>query len=572
MEAAGHTPLLQTYTAVIHRLLVPSSPPHLRREGWNLYSHTRAVAYPVPDVFLFSTMILACSSGAHPAPERAIDLFTEMTHDNRLPPSEAAFNGVIRACAREGSQEYYYEALRFMRRMLDDNVMPTRHTFNALLEGAKKHGDLARARWMLVKMVSAGGDASPTEKTLALLLQTYAAYKPESRNRLAAKKVKDAGAVTEKKKAATGGRPANNITDVQDPTALPPSTPSFAPSSTSPSYPASTPSSTQAVIEMLGEASLFYPGPLPTTSAETALEARNLMLQVVEASVLSPPAPSSTTTPDASSSPSSPPTESSMFPSVTPNTFLLNSYLSVLNSHAPFASSVSLFSHAYALLSLPKNSHTYAVMMRRCELVKDTKEGVRVAEKVFEEWLGWRDEKFPEEVGEEGGERKERERWERDRRDGKNASRMWGGMIRTLARYALFPFYLSFLLALITLPLQRSARVRSPRRPQKLRLALPARRPRPGHRPPHAPFPSVLPPGTRPLSPPPAPHSPSLPPLPRNLPLPRRPPTAVPPLPRFEAAASSVGRDGGYEGGGVCHGGGEELSGGVEDGEEGGGE
>ncbi|GAA5828360.1 hypothetical protein JCM11251_006213 [Rhodosporidiobolus azoricus] len=436
MEAAGHTPLLATYTAVIHRLLSPLSPPHLVRSGWDLFAHTRAVAYPVPDTSLFSTMIRACASGAHPAPDRAIDLFTEMTEDNRLPATEAAFNGVIRACSREGSQEYYYEALRYMRRMLDENVEPSRHTFHALLEGAKRHGDLARARWMLVKMVTVGGEAAPTEKTLSLVLQTYAAFRPESRVRNEAgapateRVAPEQGHDAEEFGGGTEERPFAVLEPSQDPTNLASSPPL-----------ASSSSSTQAVIQLLGEASIFYPGPMPTTSAEVVSEARNLMLQVVDASVLSP----SATSPDsANSSPSRPLTpQASMFPDVEPSTFLFNSYLTVLNSHAPLPSSLSFFSHAYAALSppLPKNRFSYELIMRRLELAKNAHGAVGEAKKVFEEWLVWRDQKFtPDcvgakgEVGEDGLDKKELERWIRDRKDGRNASRMWGGLIRILSR------------------------------------------------------------------------------------------------------------------------------------------
>ncbi|GAA5911182.1 hypothetical protein JCM6882_006600 [Rhodosporidiobolus microsporus] len=441
MEAAGHTPLLATYTSVIRRLLSPLSPPHLVRTGWDLYAHTRAVAYPVPDPSLFSTMIRACATGAHPAPERAVDLFTEMTDDNRLPATEAAFNGVIRACSREGSQEYYYEALRYMRRMLDENVEPSRHTFHALLEGAKRHGDLARARWMLVKMVTVGGEAEPTEKTLSLVLQTYAAFKPDSRVRneggaaVAKEASGEAAQVEEDGTPAGRGRLSSTLEPSQDPTRLPSS-----------ASPAGTSSSTQAVIELLGEASIFYPGPMPTTSAEVVAEARNLMLQVVDASVLAPSPSTAAPSSDASSTsppPHSPP-QPSMFPSVEPTTFLLNSYLSVLNSHAPLPSSLSFFSTAYAALSLPKNRFSYELVMRRLELANNKDGAVKAATGVFEEWLRWREAPFAgarsAEGEQEGAEaeatldRKEMERWARDRRDGRNASKIWGGLIRVLSR------------------------------------------------------------------------------------------------------------------------------------------
>ncbi|GAA5875979.1 hypothetical protein JCM1840_006238 [Sporobolomyces johnsonii] len=436
MEAAGYTPLLATYTAVIQRLLSPASPPALVRQGWDLYAHTRLVSHPVPSVELYSTMIQATSHGAHPSPERAIDLFTELTDDNRLPPSELAYNGVIRACAREGSQEYYFEALRFMRRMLDENVAPSRHTFHALLEGAKRHGDLARARWMLVKMVGVGGALAPDQNSLALVFQTYAAYKPESRERRArrTKAESTTAAATPRGEGAADDQPSTRpsavLTPAQDPTTIPPSSSTAGP---------------LAILELLGESSLFYPGPLPKTSAEIIEEAKNLMLQVVGPSVLDSSSPTQA---------SSQPFESRTFPSVRPSTFLLNAYLSILNSHAPFSASVDFFNTAYAALSLPKNRYTFELLMRRSELAKDREEGVRVAKAVFEEWVRWTEERCPAVVEAEERELEESERrrvqeqqseWEKERRNGRNVSKMWGGLIRVLARAFLEPEALALL-------------------------------------------------------------------------------------------------------------------------------
>jgi hypothetical protein len=352
---------------------------------------------------------------------------------------------VLSVRVRGGTQEYYYEALRYMRRMLDDNVLPSRHTFHALLEGAKKHGDLARARWMLVKMVTAGGEVSPTEKTLALVLQTYASYRPEERG--AARKKRMATKQVDGDAATTRPRPSPDLTTAQDPTTLPSSTfdsADVAPSLTDHSSSSSS-SSTQAVIEMLGEASLAYPGPLPQTAAETVTEARNLMLQVVDVSVLSPPSSSSDVV-DAPT-PQRDPSIPSMFTSVEPSTFLLNSYLSVLNSHAPLPSSLSFFNSAYSLLSLPKNRHTFAITMRRLEISQGSdrhkEKAAKEAEGVWEEWLRWKDEEYVEGgVGVGGGEvrdeRREREAWKKERTDGRNTSKMWGGLIRCLAR-CVFP-------------------------------------------------------------------------------------------------------------------------------------
>ena len=432
MEASGHTPLLATYTAVTKRLLSPASPPHLVREGWDLYGHTRLVAYPVPDVSLYSTMIQACAHGAHPSPERAVDLFVEMTDDNKLPPSELAYNGVIRACAREGSREYYYEALRYMRRMLDENVAPSRHTFHALLEGARRHGDLARARWMLVKMIAVGAESTPNETTLALLLQTYAAHKPTSPQTQKAvtamcgvKEVPE-GASSQvaadepaQAEAETRPRPARTLEAKDDPAQLS-------------SRRTGAPTGALRIIELLGEASLFYPGPLPQTSAEVLAEARNLMLQVVDAALGSRSSTSTTSTPSAASS--------SMFPGVEPSTFLLNSYLAVLNSHAPFAAALDYFHHAFAATDVPKNRYSYELIMRRCELARNKEAAVEAAKKVWAEWLVWSATPSPEAAarGElDHGDEDDRKRMNegaQERRNGQHVSKMWGGLIRVLAK------------------------------------------------------------------------------------------------------------------------------------------
>ncbi|GAA6022192.1 hypothetical protein JCM11491_002427 [Sporobolomyces phaffii] len=426
MEALGYTPLAATYTSIVSRLLSPQSPPTLVRKGWDLYAHSRLVSHPVPSVELYATMIQACSRGTHPSPERAIDLFTELTDDNRLPPSELAFNGVIRSCAREGTQEYYYEALRYTRRMLDDNVEPSKYTFHALLEGAKRHGDLARARWMLVKMVGASGKVKPDENTLGLVFQTYASYRPEGGkgNETTARVVKNAVEVTD--------RPSPILKPEQDPANAPIVSRSSA-SSSAPSDDAGP----LALIELLGEASLFYPGPLPKTSAQVLEEAENLMVQIVgrEALGLAPLE-------------SSPDPAPSMFPGVQPSTFLLNAYLSILNSHSTLAASLDFFDTAYRATEVEKNRYSYEVMMKRCELGKASPEVVERAKKVFEEWIKWSDAACPEvtelkarksegepieamEVERVGKLAKE---WDKQRRNGRNVAKMWGGLVRILAK------------------------------------------------------------------------------------------------------------------------------------------
>jgi hypothetical protein len=190
---------MQTYTSLITSLFSTHSSLG-RAQAWDLFSHMRYVAHPEPDVPLYTLMIRACASPISSArssdPLRALDLWTEMTIDHRLPPSLGAYNAIILACARSGSKSYVNEAFRLARQMLDtyrdargDSAFrPDRKTFCALLEGAKRLGDLARARWILAEMINAPnkdeGDAdvdSVNEEVMMHVLHAYAAYRPPFR-------------------------------------------------------------------------------------------------------------------------------------------------------------------------------------------------------------------------------------------------------------------------------------------------------------------------------------------------------------------------------------------------------
>lgn len=423
LEKAGYTPLLETYTVIIRDLLKAKSTPQLVARGWDLYAHTRLVAHPTPDVALFSTMIQACSRGSNPSPERAIDLFTEMTVDNGIPPSEEAYNGVIRACACEGSQESYFEALRFMRQMLDANVNPSKHTFHALLEGARRHGDLARARWMLVKMVEVGGESTPDTNTIGRVFQTYASYKVPikgpTKNAIKKKSSLSSTSSTttsKRSESSTINSNSNRKSSKADPV-------SFA--------------GTQTMLEVMGESSLSYPGPLPQTSEELLAEARVLMLQIVPLSILEIDSPPISAFQQRSN------VNNSLFPSVIPSTFLFNSYLELLAVHAPLPITISFFDHAFETAQVGKNRFTYERMIHQCEMAKNKELGMRTALKTFGEWRDWMGDSekvklskarkvegflIEEEIKVKDG-------------TGKNISNMWGSMIRNLARSV---FFLSF--------------------------------------------------------------------------------------------------------------------------------
>ena len=186
---------MHTYTSVITSLF--SRPSSLARaQAWDIFSHMRYVAHPTPDVLLYTLMIRACANPVtvrySSEPEKALDLWTEMTVDQKLMPTTGAYNAIILACARSGSKEYVNEAFRLARQMLDSHrdargfseFRPDKKTFCALLEGTKRIGDLGRARWILAELVKGAGDnansasAEIDDEVMTHVFHAYAAYKP----------------------------------------------------------------------------------------------------------------------------------------------------------------------------------------------------------------------------------------------------------------------------------------------------------------------------------------------------------------------------------------------------------
>ncbi|KAF7321081.1 hypothetical protein HMN09_00195500 [Mycena chlorophos] len=183
---------MKTYTSIISALY-STNISLARAQAWDLFSHMRYVAHPTPDVVLYTQMIRACaspvSSSRSSDPERALDLWTEMTVEQKLTPTVGSFNAIILACARSGRKLYVNEAFRIAKQMLDSNrdaygnsaYHPDRGTIIALLEGAKRMGDLARTRWILADMVASNitnPDEAVNEEVMMHVFQTYASYVP----------------------------------------------------------------------------------------------------------------------------------------------------------------------------------------------------------------------------------------------------------------------------------------------------------------------------------------------------------------------------------------------------------
>ena len=204
---------IKTYAKVI-KYLFQSRQPKEVQVAWDLFRQMRLVAHPTPSVDLYSQMISACARGQiitdekitrqRAAGETALDLFREMTLAYELRPSVYAFNHTILACAK--TPGLYGEAVRIFRQMLamqdspGNYYTPTEETFNALLAGCVRYGDLGRAKWILSEMlriVRAFSEEAetavdqdtramellvrlPTTHTAIQLLKVYAAYKVPS--------------------------------------------------------------------------------------------------------------------------------------------------------------------------------------------------------------------------------------------------------------------------------------------------------------------------------------------------------------------------------------------------------
>jgi hypothetical protein len=109
---------MSAYSRLIAALFrTPFSLAHM--QAWDLFAHMRYVAHLQPDTLLFTQMIHACALPTPAEPERALDLFTEMTIDRGILPTAGAYNPAILACARSGSKVYVNEAFRLAKEMLD---------------------------------------------------------------------------------------------------------------------------------------------------------------------------------------------------------------------------------------------------------------------------------------------------------------------------------------------------------------------------------------------------------------------------------------------------------------------
>ena len=114
-----------------------------------------------------------------------------MTIERRIEPTVGTYSAVILACARSGAKIYVNEAFRLAKEMLDAHrdargrptFKPDSKIFCALLEAAKRVGDLGRTRWILAEMVRHSdeegvADVEVNEEVMTHVFHAYTAYHP----------------------------------------------------------------------------------------------------------------------------------------------------------------------------------------------------------------------------------------------------------------------------------------------------------------------------------------------------------------------------------------------------------
>jgi hypothetical protein len=304
-------------------------------------------------------MIQACALPTPVEPERALDLFTEMTVDRQIPPTAGAYTAAILVCARSGSKVYVNEAFRLAKEMLDAHrdargrsaFRPDSYTFGALLEGAKRIGDLGRVRWILAEMVEMtqrdpdNGDIIVDERIMTHVFHAYAAYKPPFKRSMAPLTTQTEG-------------------DATSTPALPTEPVDSSPDDLNPSVP----------IETSPEPSFTH---LPPQSrSEVIGEARALFSRIIRSS------------PDPTCSPSGPSSLPAL-PDVHVTPRLLAAYLSVFYAHAPLETAHEMFRKVSAEHGLAKDSLALVEALERCANARRGSERAYVRSFAGDAWQEW---------------------------------------------------------------------------------------------------------------------------------------------------------------------------------------
>jgi len=249
---------------------------------------------------------------------------------------------------------YVSEAFRLAKEMLDAHrdargrcaFRPDSHTFGALLEGAKRIGDLGRVRWILAEMVEMtqrdpeSKDIVVDERIMTHVFHSYAAYRPPFKRSMAP------------------------LTEGNADTSIPTEPVESSPDDIKPSVP----------VEASPEHSFAH---LPPQSrSEVISEARALFSRI------SRPSPDPTSSPsDHRSLPALPDVH------VTPR--LLTAYLSVFYAHAPLETAHEMFRTVFTEHGLAKDALALVEALERCAGARRGSERVYVRSFAKDAWQEW---------------------------------------------------------------------------------------------------------------------------------------------------------------------------------------
>ncbi|KAG8989172.1 hypothetical protein FRB93_003733 [Tulasnella sp. JGI-2019a] len=362
-EEQSLAPAERTYRTLIRALF--SSPPtspmttRYRALGWDLFAHMRYVAHPNPSAETYTAMIRACADATIPSAERALDLFHEMTIDNRLRPTVDAYNAVMLTCARSPKrQEFAHETFRLGKQLLDEyrhmsatspeaaeakrQMRPTLETFKAMLESAKRTGDLARGRWILAELMQARECVD--EQLMGHVFHLYATFKPPFARR----------------QVVLQSQPTNDAT--------------------TPSAPEPLTQDTEEPESMAVAEAEDQPALVPQTRSEVLREADVVFQRVINGMELgSWGDPADEHHPDW------------IFSQVKMTTNLLNAYTAVQCNHGmSLKTAVDTFNTLYVRFQCPTNGQSFTTILERLALPKrgeDRAYAKRAAEGIWKRWI-----------------------------------------------------------------------------------------------------------------------------------------------------------------------------------------
>jgi hypothetical protein len=206
-EGIGEPLPQSSYEIVLEHLGLPSAraqpTAQSRAMARDLFTHMRFAAHPNPHKDLYTVMIKICADPNDPQPERARDLFIEMTTEGKaVEPQREEYDALIRALG--STKKDYLEGFDYLRQMIGKHqdatsipfvdekrtfwskYLPGPETFKALLAGTKRAGDIERSRWILSEYLGlawstvgrTGAMPGPDREMMVHLFQTYAAWKP----------------------------------------------------------------------------------------------------------------------------------------------------------------------------------------------------------------------------------------------------------------------------------------------------------------------------------------------------------------------------------------------------------